>query len=536
MLRIAVASRQGLPLHDTESPPAVLLGPDGGSIGRAGSNTLVLDDPDRTVSRVHAQVQYRDGRFVIVDRGSNPLLCDGRPVGQGNAVTLRGGERLTIGSFELSVTMEAAPTAPMACATPGAPPSDEDPFADLLGGLGTPPADPPRAGPAAAGRMPRPPLPAPLDDPMAGAAGGGFPDDPFADLLPPAARAGQTAGAAPPDDFSDLGLPAASGPTAQAARIEDLFGGVAGGAIGGVGDDPLALSPLADPLLQPNTAARADDPLAAFGQLPVAAQAARSDHLPIGQFGFEPPRSRAAGPPAAERGDPRQRIAPHGPASPAEPAATDAPVEDGAVLLAAFLRGLGPLHQAPTALTPALMERVGSLLRTSTEGTLQLLHTRQALKREVRAEVTLIASQANNPLKFSPTVDVALAHLLGPTVRGFMPAEAAMRDACDDLRAHQFGVMVGMRAALARLIERFAPGELEKKIAARSALDNLFAASRKARLWDQFAALYATIASEAEDDFHALFGQAFLQAYEEQMQRLRQEALRAAPPHHESRA
>jgi len=136
----------------------------------------------------------------------------------------------------------------------------------------------------------------------------------------------------------------------------------------------------------------------------------------------------------------------------------------------------------------------------------------------------MIASQANNPLKFSPTVEVALAHLLGPGVRGFMQPEAAMRDAYNDLRAHQFGVMVGMRAALAHVIARFEPEELEKKITSRSALDALFSANRKAKLWDQFVTLYGGIASEAEDDFHNLFGKAFLEAYEEQMARLKADA------------
>ena len=189
-------------------------------------------------------------------------------------------------------------------------------------------------------------------------------------------------------------------------------------------------------------------------------------------------------------------------------------------LLAAFLRGLGPLQQPPMALTPGMMERIGALLRASTEGTLQLLLTRQEFKREVRAQVTMIAAQANNPLKFSPTVDVALAHLLGPGVRGFMPAEAAMRDAYQDLRAHEFGVMVGIRAALANLIDQFSPQALEQTIAAKSALDSVFAANRKAKLWDQFVKLYGAIAQEAEDDFHSLFGKAFLKAYEEQMARL----------------
>jgi FHA domain-containing protein len=118
-------------------------------------------------------------------------------------------------------------------------------------------------------------------------------------------------------------------------------------------------------------------------------------------------------------------------------------------------------------------------------------------------------------------VEVALAHLLGSGLPGFMPAGEAMRDAFDDLRAHQFGVMVGMRAALTHLVARFAPSELEKKITARSALDNIFATHLKAKLWDQFVRFYADIATEAEDDFHNVFGKAFVRAYEEQMDRMK---------------
>ncbi|WP_412180124.1 type VI secretion system-associated FHA domain protein TagH, partial [Variovorax paradoxus] len=286
----------------------------------------------------------------------------------------------------------------------------------------------------------------------------------------------------------------------------------------------------------------------------------RPDHLPIEQFGFTPPRAVTA-PPAPALAPPPPAAPPRpvpvaelpafddmtglpirisGPDTPAReapplppppapafasqaaaPAARSASDDE---LLAAFLRGLGGTHQPPEMLTPGLMERIGAMLRSATEGTLQLLLTRQEFKREVRAEVTMIAAQANNPLKFSPTVEVALAHLLGPGVRGFMPAEAAMRDAFDDLRAHQFGVMVGMRAALAHVIARFEPDELEKKISSKSALDALFSANRKAKLWDQFVALYGGIATEAEDDFHNLFGKAFLEAYEAQMARLKSDA------------
>ncbi|RYY83951.1 MAG: type VI secretion system-associated FHA domain protein TagH, partial [Comamonadaceae bacterium] len=444
--------------------------------------------------------------------------------------------RLVIGSFELDVRAVAASGmpegadvfAPARSATPA--PADDDPFADLLAGLATPSASAPAARAPA---KPADPLlfPNPMETQPRNARAPEV--DPFADLLGPAPASAPAAGFGSLDDFSDLGVAKGGG---KSNGIDDLFGGMGGL---GMGSDPLALSPLADPLLQPNTASHAD-PLAAFERAAPVTPVPRGDGLPMGQFAYQPPREVQAPTPAPEvqfddmTGLPVDAPAPPPIAPPPPPppppviapvaaaptAAPSAPVSDD-VLLAAFLRGLGSQHQPPEALTPGLMERIGVILRASTEGTLQLLLARQEFKREVRAEVTMIASQANNPLKFSPTVEVALAHLLGPGVRGFMPPEAAMRDAYNDLRAHQFGVMVGMRAALAHVIARFAPDELEKKIAARSALDSLFAANRKAKLWDQFMALYGGIATEAEDDFHSLFGKAFLEAYEEQMARLK---------------
>ena len=555
MIHIAVITRQGAPAGQ---PIAADFGPNGGTIGRADTNTLVLVDPDRTVSRVHAQVLCRDGQYFVIDRGSNPMQCNGVSLGSGKEAPLADGTRLVVGSFELSVRMTAAappalaiPNTVMSAPTAAAPASaGDDPFADLLAGLGPPAA--PAAGPAAAATShAKAAAPASADallfpDPMESGSRNAQAAqvDPFANLLGSTPSSAPSAGLGALDDFSDLGAPPAHG---KAAGIDELFGGMGSG--GGIGGDPLALSPLADPLLQPNTASSAD-PLAALQSAAPPTPTPRSDHVPIDQFGFTPPRAvtpppppppppvealpqfdditgqpiRISGPEVASRPfeppppPPPPPLAQRVPA-PAAPRAERTASDDE--LLAAFLRGLASTHQAPEMLTPGLMERIGSILRSATEGTLQLLLTRQEFKREVRADVTMIAAQANNPLKFSPTVEVALAHLLGPGVRGFMPPEAAMRDAFNDLRAHQFGVMVGMRAALAHVIARFEPEELEKKISSKSALDALFSANRKAKLWDQFVALYGGIASEAEDDFHNLFGKAFLQAYEEQMARLK---------------
>jgi len=115
----------------------------GGTIGRADSNQLVLADPERTISRVHAKVVFRSGRYAIVDNGSNPISVNGTPVGAGREQPLNPGDRVHIGGYVLEAR-QANTAAP------------KDPFADLFGeaamGLAAPAAAPrPFAAPAAPG-------------------------------------------------------------------------------------------------------------------------------------------------------------------------------------------------------------------------------------------------------------------------------------------------------------------------------------------------------------------------------------------------
>jgi FHA domain-containing protein len=541
-MQILVVSHRGIAVSPARS---VSFGHEGGSIGRADSSTLVLDDPERTVSRVHAQVLCRGDRFFIVDRGSNPLMCNGHPLGAGNEAALSNGDRLTIGSFELSVrgigvASQQHLSGGMLGQTASADAQD-DPFADLLVGLESPrpiqAAPAPRAAANPNGATPvRSPL---FEDPMSAPASTGSSHDPFADLLGPQATGapgGRTAEHL--NDFSDLAIPSGG----SSSSLDQLFGL---GSSAGAGD-PLALSPLADPLLQPNTAHTAD-PMVALQSQAKSTASARSDHVAALNQAYVPPTALPVTPvsasedfsdliasPVARSPEPPAKAVlsrvevglaspPRQPAVAAVAAqpSTAVPPQEASELMAAFLRGVGSTHQMPQTMTPELMERIGVILRGATEGTLQLLLSRQEFKREVRAEVTVIGAQRNNPLKFSPTAEVALAHLLGPGIRGFMRPDEAMQDAFNDLRAHQFGVMVGLHAALAHVLTRFTPEALEKRLTEKTAFDALFSASRKAKLWDQFCALHASISQEAEDDFHNLFGKAFSQAYDEQMARFK---------------
>jgi FHA domain-containing protein len=559
MIRIRVISFNG-------QPPAQTLGGEfdesGGTIGRAETNDLVLPDPDRHVSRVQARLSWRDGQFEILNVGANALDVGGHSIANGSAIRVQHGDRITMGGYVLEVeaaaggasTGRASPAAGAVVSSGPvddplglfgvAPPSGAgggDPFADILQGAGG-------ARPLGA-----------RDEPVRPAAGV-IPDDfdPFADPFAPPPPPTEAAEAS----LDDLGF-GPSGESGNSPGIDALFG--LGAPAPSVRRDPFAGGALAEPPPGATAGGEIVDPLAALSgaPLPAAGAASIADDVPAIRGAYTPPAavhgdaflSWEHG--ATESGISKETVEPQteirsGPvrvdvdlslspaaqvlapafAQPASapPAATPAVAAAPDVLpdvppgsdamMRAFLAGLGVADlPLPQGMSPELMERIGRLLREAAQGTLDLLLARAMTKREVRAEVTMIVSRDNNPLKFSPSVEVALAHLLAPRGKGFMPPVDAMRDAYDDLRSHQLGFMAGMRAALAGVLQRFDPTVLEQRLTAKSMLDSLLPMNRRAKLWDLYTELYRDIASEAEDDFHALFGREFLRAYEEQVKR-----------------
>lgn len=228
-------------------------------------------------------------------------------------------------------------------------------------------------------------------------------------------------------------------------------------------------------------------------------------------------------------------LAPEGealpPASPA-PAAAQAllptvgaeSAADREALWAAFCAGTGVRMDLPGGLTPEMMNIIGQILVNALSGTLRLMAVRANVKQEMRAHMTVIQARANNPLKFSPDARAGLEQLLKPPMRGFLPGPAAMTDAMHDLVGHSIGTVAGMRAALDGVLGRFEPAALEAKLSGKSLLDAVLPMNRKARLWELYLQHFESIRNEAQDDFHTLFGKAFLAAYEQQLDRLHEES------------
>ncbi|MBP2198275.1 type VI secretion system-associated FHA domain protein TagH [Pantoea cypripedii] len=185
-------------------------------------------------------------------------------------------------------------------------------------------------------------------------------------------------------------------------------------------------------------------------------------------------------------------------------------------LLDALLEGMGLQDLQPTPqFDREQMRQFGQMLSMFSQGTVALLSSRSILKRGVKADMTVILDDANNPFKLLPSGKTVLMQMFGSRMPGFMPPRQAVRDALIDLQAHQLGMIAGIRAIIASMLQSFNPDQLEEEARQAGSVSRLgLPGSRKAALWEHFVERYGETAGEIEDDFHTLFGEAFLHAYD----------------------
>jgi FHA domain-containing protein len=557
-----------------------VFGAQGGTIGRADTNTLALPDPERLISRLQAEVSVEQGQFLIRNAGGNPIGLNGRMLNLGDTGVLNHGDEVSIGGYLLNVTLDE-PLADASCTVmplksiAGPPQDDLTPSGGLLqssrfGGtvksIAGPPQDdvPPSGGLLQSSRFGGAANPAVTFDTSPTAPLVLSPNNPFADLLgsPEPAAAPCVPGVTRlPDDFDPFAVLNTPTPSAKRPNADSL----ANNLLGSVNVNPGRSSSL-DALfgLNSSTSNEVDESLARLGSAKVNSVPRQSTSTdPLERFGAArtPNPARQDNKPAAFNHISERHAAYEPPAvvtqahvmhiSPAPPPeqvevtqpgalqqqpvsdvplrvdspqpvapVTSAPSADAHLLWAAFCEGAQTNITLPDGLNETQMRMLGVLMRESVEGVLRLMAVRATTKNELRAEVTTIRPRNNNPLKFSPNAEAALNQLLQPTLRGFLSGPAAMQSAMYDLLGHSIGTMAGMRAALGGVFSHFEPNRLEAKLSQKSMLDSLIPGARKAKLWDLYLQHFQTTSTEAEEDFHVLFGNAFLAAYEEQLDKL----------------
>ncbi|MBP2293220.1 type VI secretion system-associated FHA domain protein TagH [Azospirillum rugosum] len=218
-------------------------------------------------------------------------------------------------------------------------------------------------------------------------------------------------------------------------------------------------------------------------------------------------------PPAAPAVEPPRPAPPiPGQVPPALPGG--APGAEGDPLWTAFLDGLGldlgpmsPAERAATIRTVAMVYRTGVL------GLMQLLRSRATVKATFNVDHTMIQAVDNNPLKFVPDPDEALTRMVRPTGRGYMPPDDAMRQALDDLRAHEMAMMAAVQKAVTALVKEFDPEAVARAAESGGGITHLLPGARKAQCWDHYERHYKRVLAGLEEDLLGAFGRAFGRAY-----------------------
>ncbi len=187
--------------------------------------------------------------------------------------------------------------------------------------------------------------------------------------------------------------------------------------------------------------------------------------------------------------------------------------------LAALLRAAGVSEHD---LSAEVAQELGKVLRVVVHGVMEALQARAEIKAQFRLPVTRVQASENNPLKLSPNVESALHTLLVQRNPGYLPTVQAFEDAFADIRNHQLAMLDGVRVAFDTMLGAFNPQELardfDRSVKSRGLLGGLGAGSK---YWDLYTERFARYGQDADDTFRRLFGDAFADAYERQLERLK---------------
>ncbi len=441
-------------------PFSASFGEAGGSIGRREDNDWVLPDAQRFISGRHALISFSDGGFFVTDVSSNGVYLNRSeaPLGNGGSAPLHQGDILTIGEYEIEVSLRES--AEPAAGTSGFEALD-DPYARLRD--------------QHAGLELESPFAALDAQPEAGPAEPPFTLEALTPLAPESASASTLEGAQTVASESD-----------HVSDLDACFS-------------------------QPGLIPEDWQEDAGVGRAATEAETTgNGEEVSLPSFPAAVSGGRVDRPAAPGRG-----------ASGASGDGASAPVADAQPLRQALADGLGISRQLLDDLPlQLLLGNLGQIVRSSVEGSMSVLRARAQMKSEFRMSQTMIRPVENNPLKFSVNPEEALRHLVDPRPNsGYLPPLAAFQEAHEDIEAHLLAVMVGMQSALKAVLLRFKPENLEQRLRQTALLERI-PLYRQAKSWELFTALYSEIANEAEDDFQQLFGRAFSQAYEAQIRRL----------------
>ena len=108
---------------------------------------------------------------------------------------------------------------------------------------------------------------------------------------------------------------------------------------------------------------------------------------------------------------------------------------------------------------------IGMVLRTVVEELALLLKARAAAKVLAKSgNRTMISAVDNNPLKFVPRAEEVIEIMFAKQRAGYLDAKHSIDEAFRDLKTHEFATYAAMQKALSRLLEDLSPDAIDKKV------------------------------------------------------------------------
>lgn len=187
-----------------------------------------------------------------------------------------------------------------------------------------------------------------------------------------------------------------------------------------------------------------------------------------------------------------------------------------------FMQALGVDAALLNGLDQAqVMREFGGLFREMLKGLIELQQARSLLKNEFRMSLTTIRPIENNPLKFAPNIDEALRIFLAHKGSGYLNADESIKESIAEIRNHQIAMISAMEAAFSQLMQRLSPEHFadsnNQSGVLKAAMQSL---GKKSSAWQNYLDFYQDQVVDSGNAFQLLFGDAFVDAYEQQIKHI----------------
>lgn len=460
----------------------------GGTIGRGQENTWVLDDPDRFMSSQHSEIIFHNGQYFLTDLSTNGTFFNGssEPIGNGNRVNLNDGDRFVISDYEFLVNMRSINAGGDDLFSQ---PADAGPFTNSTFDQNNDFAD-------------YQPSSFAMSDPFAMSDVSMGADSHSSDLLRGVDRE-ETDPLAFLDKVNTKNQSSYSSNVFNAASHSDQANAMNEsinwpGALpetGGIPDNW-------DDDIESNPVHGLDEPTVnsdVLVKFEIEYRALEEENQSL----------------MKEIARLTQQLKTQGPIE-TKVNSSRAFTEYDQTLIEAM--GLQKWNLSKAKMTE-ISQVVGVLVRETLEGMMQVLSFRKKIKEEFRINVTTIQPVENNPLKFSANLDDAMENMFIKENNAYKEPVEALREGFQGVAEHQVAVLAGMQAAFRGMIERFDPGALEKRFEKYNK-SGLIQLGLKGKNWESYKRFHEELVNNMDNSFQHLFGYDFVQAYEEQMQRL----------------